>query len=186
MTRPTSVVLALAMVASLALAVDNNWFNWNTFRQFDYDDTPTGERWGIFYRKLIALNETTAVIIPRDTNPRWCGNLRYGPPGHQHKALPYAELWGYAVAESGLGWSATECDVQWRWRMWYPGDYSTIYHGAWTPIFTVIGATDTLFAGPIWSPESLGWFNDIEFRAWGGISNDSTYLSFGVMRRTWK
>jgi len=184
--RLTAVVLALAVFVPLALAQDNQWFDYNTWRQFDNSVIPTGDPYRIFYRKLIAGEETTAVIVPRDTNPRWCGNLRIGPPGHQDKALPYAELWGFAVAESGAGWSGTECDVQWRWRMWYPGDYSTIYYGAWTPIFTVMGTKDSVYAAPIWASDSLGWFNDIEFRAWGGVSNDSTRLSFWVIRRTWK
>lgn len=191
MGRLIAVVLALAVFVPLALAQPGPlmqvWpFDYNTYRQFDVGDIPAGDAFWIWHRTLIGGEETTTVVVPRYSWPRWTGNLLLGPPGHRHKTLPFAELWGFAVAESGVGWSATECDVQWRWRHWYPGDSSTIYHGAWTPAVAAITVKDTLYFGPLWEEDSLGWFNDIEFRALGGRGNDSTYLSFAVMRRTWK
>jgi hypothetical protein len=179
-------VLALGLLVAPALAQDNPYFNWHAYRQFDNEEIPAGDPYLIFNHVLIEGEETTAVIVPRDVNPRWCGELRIGPPGHEQKSLPFAELWGYAVAESGIGWSGSECDVQWRWRTWFPEDYTVIYHGAWTPIFNVMGTHDSLYVGPIWGGDTLGWFADIEFRAWGGRTNDSTYLTFWVSRRTWK
>ena len=138
--------------------------------------------------------ETTAAISPRDSNPRWCGNLRLGPPGHQHKALPDADLWVYAVGDTQDG-AAPNADtmailVQWRWKTWYPGDYSTIYYGGWTTVLTV-AVPDTLYYGPAWPSDtlggdSLGWFNDVEFRVLSTAANDSSYISVGTMRRNWK
>jgi len=183
--RLFAVVLALAAFVPLALAQPFP-FDFNTFRQWDVGDVPAGDPYRIFNRKLIPADQATAIMVPRDSNPRWCGELRLGPPGHMDKALPYAELWGFAVVDSGPGWSASDVSVAYRWRTWYPGDYSRIYYGPWTGIFGDLDTRDTLYAAPIWGGDTLGWFNDIEFRAYGARSNDSTYLSFWVVRRTWK
>ena len=180
-----SALLIAAFLPLSALAVDNNWFNWNTDRQFDYSETPTGATWGLTYRKLLAGVDTLA-IIPRDSSPRWAWPLRYGPPGHQDRVLPEAELWCYCVAESGLGWSASLAVCEWRWVQWYPGDPATKYYGAWTQSLDTVQVNDTLYYAPLWGSDTLGWFNDVQFRIRGLATNDSSYVSLGVERRTWK
>jgi hypothetical protein len=180
--------LALAAFVPLALAwvpppVDSFWpFDYNTFRQFDVGDIPAGDRYNVWTNEPLPFMSID-TITPRHVNPRWCGDLLVGPPGHQAKALPYAQLWGFARIHLGTGPSA---QLFYRWRTWYPGDESRIYHGPWLP-FMVVGPDSFLHYEPIWNGDTLGWFNDIEFAAAPGMGNDSTTrFDFVVVRRTWK
>lgn len=192
MTRLTFlavVALALAALAPPAGAIDNNFFNWNTFRRFDYQETPTGQPWRLMYRRRITGAETTAALVPRDSNPRWCEHLLTGPPAYRERALPFAELWLYAVADTQAGplpnKDTVAVVVESRWRTWYPGDYSRIYRGPWRTTLNITRPL-ALTYGPVIGSDTLGWFNDVEFRARGTALNDSSFLYLGVVRRTWK
>jgi hypothetical protein len=181
-TRLTAVVLALAAFALLALAQPFP-FDFNTYRQWDVGDVPAGDGYMVWNDHPLPFAPGIESIVPRNVNPRWCGELLVGPPGHQEKALPYAELWAFGRM-TGAG--TPGAIVAWRWRTWYPGDYSRIYHGPWTPILYAVTSGVWVYA-PIWGGDTLGWFNDIEFAASPGATNDtSSHLTVKVVRRTWK
>ena len=197
MRRLTAVVLALVAFALPALAwvppplpADSFWpFDYNTFSHFDVSDVPTGDYTLLIDSVMLGqVGATIGPIVPRDVNMRWCGNLRYGTPGHMNPVQPYARMWVYAVGESARGRGTTQFAVFWRQRAWYPGDYTMIYHTAWQ-IAGIIGYSDTLYTYPLLSADSLdsvGWLYDVEFMVAAAPGNDSSYVSMGVMRRTWK
>ena len=187
MTRLTAVVLALAAFVPLALA-QTTPFDWNTYSQFDVSDVPTGDFVNILDHKLLGVFQNLGPIVPRDSNMRWCGELRYGTPGHMNPVQPYARIWVYSIADSGRGYGGTQYGIFWRQRCWYPGDYTRIYHTEWE-LAGVVGYQDTLYTFPLISGDSLdsvGWLYDVEFIVAAAPGNDSSYVSLGVVRRTWK
>ncbi|MBM3316150.1 hypothetical protein FJY71_10025 [candidate division WOR-3 bacterium] len=188
-SRVAVLAAAWALLAPPAGAVDNNFFNWSTFRRFDYDATPTGDPWGLFYGRRIAFQESTAALSPRDSNSRWCGHLLVGPPGHQDPALPYCELMVGAIVDTGASAlpnrDTVDVRVDWRWVTWFPGDPATKYYGPWRQAVRVTRPW-ALTWGTVWRGDTLGWFNDVQFRLVGLTANDSSWAYVGVCRRIWK
>ena len=196
MRRLTAVMLALAVFVPPALAWipppspgDSLWpYDYNTFSHFDISDVPTGDFFNVLDHRPLGVFQNLGPIVPRDSNMRWCGNLRYGTPGHMDPVQPYARLWVYSAADTVAGHRGTQYGIFWRMRAWYPGDYTRIYHTPWE-LAGIVGYADTLYTFPLISGDSLdsvGWMYDVEFQIAAAPGNDSSLVSLGVMRRTWK
>lgn len=189
MNRLLLAVLALAALATVAGATDNNFFNWNTYRRFDYSNTPTGDAWALTtdWQYLVA-DETSDVIVGGGANrPRWYDRGWWDRLwGDRTRQQPYSELWMYCNADSWGDTPTFEIVPQWRWVTWHPDYPATKYKGSWTMAgFVPVAEPNSLYYAPVWG-DTLGWFMDTEWRVYGGPTNDSTKYKIGVTRRTWK
>jgi len=119
--------------------------------------------------------------MPSDTT-------KYLPPGSATdttKVLvgqPYAGFWLFGVADS-LGATPTiDVAVDYRARIRHPGT-GTAYWTPWGETGLYLTVPDSLYWQPVWAADSLGWFEDLQFRAVDSGSNDSSEVRLWVVKR---
>jgi len=113
---------------------------------------------------------------------------KYLPPGSATDTTkvvvgqPYAGFWLFGVADS-LGATPTiDVAVDYRARMRFPGS-SSYYWTPWTETGLYLTAPDTLYYTPVWAADSLGWFDDLQFRAVDSGANDSSKVRLWLVKR---
>ena len=112
----------------------------------------------------------------------------YLPPGSATDTTqvivgqPYAGFWLFGVADS-LGATPTiDVVVHYRARVKYPGS-SSYYWTPWAGTGMHITVPDTLYWTPVWANDTLGWFEDLQFRAVDSGTNDSSEVRLWLMKR---
>ena len=115
---------------------------------------------------------------------------KYLPPGSATDTTgivvgkPYAGFWIFGAADT-LGGHATpvaDIGVDYRARIKFPGQ-TTYYWTPWVETGLYIDDVDTLFYTPIWAADSLGWFDDLQFRAVDSGANDSVNVRLWLVKR---
>jgi len=119
--------------------------------------------------------------MPSDTT-------KYLPPGSAadtSKVIvgkPYAGFWLFGVADS-LGATPTIAVlVDYRARVKYPGSTS-YYWTPWAATGMYLTVPDSLYWQPVWAADSLGWFEDLQFRARDSGANDSSEVRLWLTKR---
>lgn len=98
---------------------------------------------------------------------------------------PYAGFWLFGVIDSFGATPTLLATVDWRARVTYPGTAAR-YWTPWTNLltFTFLNDPDTLHWIPVWADDSLGWFDDLQFRVYDPIGmTDSAKLRLWVTKR---
>jgi hypothetical protein len=122
--------------------------------------------------------------LPADT-------VKYLPPGSATDTSkvvvgqPYAGFWLFGVIDS-LGATPTiQASVDYRARVRFPGQTS-VYWTPWTVIdpFLLMSTPDSLYFAPVWAADTLGWFDDLQFRVYDTTgTNDSSKIRLWLVKR---
>ena len=113
---------------------------------------------------------------------------KYLPPGSWSDTTkvvvgqPYAGFWIFGVADSLGAAPVPDIGVDYRARIKFPGQ-TTYYWTPWTATGLYINDVDTLFYSPVWAADSLGWFDDLQFRAVDSGANDSVNARLWLVKR---
>lgn len=113
----------------------------------------------------------------------------YCPPGSESDTgqvlvgKPYAGFWVFGIADS---WSTTpviRLSLDWRARIKDPVSRDPY----WLPWANIAAMTfagpDTFKYAPVWANDTLGWWDDLQFRVRGTTGNDSSKARYWVVKR---
>lgn len=112
----------------------------------------------------------------------------YLPPGSTTDTArvvvgqPYAGFWLFGVADSMGATPTIDVLVDYRARVKYPGTAS-YYWTPWAATGMYIIVAESLYWQPVWADDTLGWFEDLQFRARDSGTNDSSEVRLWLIKR---
>lgn len=153
---------------------------------------------------FILIMALAAMFVPTSAEAAQNRPQKVYPPGSTYNAWqnilgletlstvtfsmqPYDHFWAFAVADSmGVGGADTiNVVIQYRWRHSLAVNPAAYYYGAWTA-WDTLTQVDSLYAGSLWttaSQDTITYHNDVQLRAFGLTTNDSSKIRVYVIKR---
>jgi hypothetical protein len=147
---------------------------------------------GLFAAPALGLGVDPQVVSLHPSMswlPMATDTTKYLPPGSATDTTkvvvgpPYAGFWIFGVADSlGKTGIVPDVAVDYRARIKFPGSTS-YYWTPWTETGLYLTVAESLCYTSVWAADSLGWFDDLQFRAIDSGSNDSSKVRLWLVKR---